>query len=50
MQEGIEKNKNVNLERADIDRVKEAVKKVASKTDSMNADSAADGCGCNFCC
>lgn len=48
--EGIEKNKNFNLERADIDRVKEAVKKVASKTDSVNVGPAADGCGCNSCC
>ena len=29
--EGIEKNKKFNLERADIDRVKEAVKRVARK-------------------
>jgi len=48
--EGIEKNKNLKLERADIDRVKAAVKRVVNKADSTNAASSGEGCGCSSCC
>lgn len=44
--EVIEKNKNFNLERADIDRIKDAVKQIGGKADSVNETSAADGCSC----
>ncbi len=50
--EGIEKNKNFNLERADIERVKTAVKYLAgSKTNPISTSSGADGgCGCGSSC
>jgi uncharacterized metal-binding protein len=38
-EEGIEKNKNFALERADIDRAKEAVKRVVSKSASIAGQS-----------
>lgn len=45
--EGIEENKNFKLERADIDRVKDAIKRVASQANSANmAPASACGCGC----
>lgn len=47
--EGIEKNKNFNLERADIDRVKAAVKRVVSETDSVAPSTPSSGCACTSC-
>jgi uncharacterized metal-binding protein len=44
--EGIEKNKNFKLERADIDRVKAAIKRVASQAGPAKITSSACGCGC----
>ncbi|MFZ5565163.1 MAG: putative zinc-binding protein [Thermodesulfobacteriota bacterium] len=48
--EGIEKNKNFNLNRADIDRVKEAVKRAAGRTISTSAGGPASGCTCGGTC
>jgi uncharacterized metal-binding protein len=48
-EEGLEKNKNFKLERADIDRVKAAVKRVV-QAGSTGADSSGDGCACTSCC
>ena len=45
--EGIEKNKNFNLDRADIDRVKAAVKRVVSQSAPKEGTV---GCGCKSCC
>ncbi len=45
-EEGIEKNKNFNLERSDIDRVKAAVKRVVGEKQRA-AVSAATGGGCS---
>ena len=46
--EGIEINKNFNLERADIDCVKAAVKWVVSQIIPADGTSSVSGCGC--CC
>jgi len=48
--EGIEKNKNFSLERADIDNVKAAVKRVVSQSSSTEGVSSPTGCGCKSCC
>ncbi len=48
--EGIEKNKNFNLQRADIDRVKAAVKRIASQSSPADGAPPAVGCGCKSCC
>jgi uncharacterized metal-binding protein len=48
--EGIEKNKNFNLQRADIDRVKAAVKRIASQSSPPDGAPPAVGCGCKSCC
>lgn len=48
--EGIEKNKNFNLQRADIDRVKAAVKRIASQSSPAAGAPPAVGCGCKSCC
>lgn len=48
--EGIEKNKNFNLERADIDRVKAAVERVVSQSGPTDEPTSATGCGCKSCC
>ena len=48
--EGIEKNKNFNLQRADVDRVKETIKRVVSQSSSADGVTAAGGCGCKSCC
>jgi uncharacterized metal-binding protein len=47
--EGIEKNKNFNLERADIDRVKAAVERVVSQSGPTDEPTSAAGCGCKSC-
>jgi uncharacterized metal-binding protein len=43
--EGIEKNKNFNLERKDIDQVKAAIKRCLAE-ERGSSDSAASGCCC----
>lgn len=48
--EGIEKNKNFNLQRADIDLVKAAVKRVASQSSPTEGALPSAGCGCQSCC
>jgi uncharacterized metal-binding protein len=48
--EGIEKNKNFNLERSDIDFVKAAVKRIATQKNSIDGRSSEEGCGCGSCC
>lgn len=48
--EGIEKNKNFNLQGADIDRVKAAVKRNASQSSSTDGAPPAVGCGGKSCC
>lgn len=48
--EGIEKNKNFSLQRADIDRVKAAVKRIASQSSPAAGTPPAVGCGCKSCC
>jgi uncharacterized metal-binding protein len=48
--EGIEKNKDFNLERADIDQVKAAVKRVVSQSSPAEEVSSPAGCGCKSCC
>ena len=48
--EGIEKNKNFSLQRADIDRVKAAVKRVVSQSSPTDGVSSPVGCGCKSCC
>lgn len=49
--EGIEKNKNLQLERSDIDRVKAAVKRIADKKEPSAAPETkgVSGCGCTEC-
>lgn len=47
--EGIEKNKNFNLERADLDRVKAAVKRVVGEADSAAPSTPSSGCACASC-
>ena len=48
-EEGIEKNKNLHLERSDIDRVKAAVKRVVNAANpfSTAAGTSASGCNCS---
>jgi len=48
--EGIEKNKNFNLERSDIDTVMTAVERVVGHTGSADAGSSAGGCSCSSRC
>lgn len=49
--EGIEKNKNFKLERADIERVKAAVKRVVSEANpTSTAPGTGAGCGCGSSC
>ena len=48
--EGIEKNKNFNLHRSDIDRVKAAVKRVVNQTRSTDAVPSVDGGDSTSCC
>ena len=45
--EGIEKNKNFTLERADIDRVKEMVRKVAGGASGSGEPASNSCCGCS---
>lgn len=45
--EGIEKNKNFNLERSEIEQVKAAVKRVANQAFSVAATPAGSGCCCS---
>jgi uncharacterized metal-binding protein len=45
--EGIEKNKNLELERSDIARVKAAVKRVVGEAKSAEAAYSGGGCGCS---
>jgi len=47
--EGIEKNKNFNLERADIDCVKAAVKRIVSQPGPVDEAMPAGACGCKRC-
>ena len=48
--ESIEKNKNFNLERSDIDRVKAAVKRVVIQSNAVNnGETSQAGCGCESC-
>ncbi|OIP41761.1 MAG: zinc-binding protein [Deltaproteobacteria bacterium CG_4_10_14_3_um_filter_51_14] len=47
--EGIEKNKNFKLERTDIEKVKNAVKRVVSDGPGSNGNSAKASCGCSCC-
>ena len=47
--EGIEKNKNLNLERTDIDCVKAAVKRVVSQSSPIDEAIPAGACGCKRC-
>ena len=47
--ESIEKNKNFNLQRADIDRVKAAVKRVVSQSSPTEEVPFPAGCGCKPC-
>ena len=47
--EGIEKNKHLNLERADIDRVKAAVKRVVSQCSPVDEAIPFGACGCKPC-
>ena len=48
--EGIEKNKDFNLDRADIDRVKAAVKRVAGGSAQPGPGAPAGDSGCTSCC
>ena len=48
--EGIEKNKNFNLDRADIDSVKAAVKRVVSQSGPTEGTPSPAGCSCKSCC
>jgi uncharacterized metal-binding protein len=47
--EGIEKSKQFNLERADIDRVKFAVKRIVSQSDPGDDAIPVGACGCKAC-
>lgn len=47
--EGIEKNKNFNLERTDIERIKAAVKRIVSES-GVTVKEAAVSTGQNICC
>lgn len=46
--EGIEKNKNLNLERADIDRIKEAVKRKVGPKQAAASGVPTGGCSCGI--
>jgi uncharacterized metal-binding protein len=48
---GIEKNKNFNLERSEIDHVKNAVKKIVAGKEAPTATKATSGgaCSCSSC-
>lgn len=48
--EGIEKNKDFNLQRADVEKIKAAVKRVVSEARSAEAAPSAGGCGRTSCC
>lgn len=48
--EGIEKNKNFNRQRADIDSVKAAVKRVVSQSSPTEGVPSPSGCVCKSCC
>ncbi len=45
--EGIEKNKDFNLQRADVEKVKSAVKRVASEACTAGQAPDVGGCGCS---
>jgi uncharacterized metal-binding protein len=47
--EGIDKNKNLNLQRADIERVKAAVKRVVNEANASTTIPGG-GCGCGSSC
>lgn len=48
--EGIKKNKNFNLGRADIDRVKSVIKQIVSSAKPNSAAASGEGCSCRSCC
>ena len=48
--EGIEKDKNFNLQRDDIDCVKAAVKRVVGQPSPAVGATSPAGCGCKSCC
>jgi uncharacterized metal-binding protein len=47
--EGIEKNKDFNLQRADVEKVKSAVKRVVSEARTAGQASGVGGCSCSSC-
>ena len=47
--EGIEKNKNLFPERADIEKAKAAVKRVAAQSNAGDPKTISSGCGCDAC-
>ena len=49
-EEGMEKNKNFDLERSEIERAKTAVKRVAGQVGDVEAgEPSASGCSCSIC-
>lgn len=46
----LEKDKNFNLERTDIDRIKAAVKQNVSRSLPTGGVTSPAGCGCKSCC
>jgi len=46
-EEGVEKSKYVKLERADVDRVKAAGRRVVNQSIPADANPSAGGCGCH---
>lgn len=48
--EGIEKNKDFNLQRADVEKVKSAVKRVVSEALTAGQAPGVGGCGCSSRC
>ena len=48
--EGIEKNKNFNLQRTDIDRVKAEVQRMVNQSSPTEGVPSPVGCGCKSCC
>jgi uncharacterized metal-binding protein len=48
--EGIEKNKDFNLQRADVEKVKSAVKHVVSEARTAGQAPGVGGCNCSSCC
>jgi len=48
-EEGIEKNKNLIPQRADIDKAKAAVKRVAAENSTVAPKILLSGCGCDCC-